>query len=648
MTLRSVAAFAALASSIVGLPANGQSDAIGGTPPNVLTEAEKTAGWELLFDGKSFEGWRNYKKDGLSDGWKIEDGAMIRASQGAGDIVTKEEFDDFELLLEYRISEGGNSGVMFHVTEENPAPWHSGPEIQIQDNIKGHDPQKSGWLYQLYEPGKARDSRADETGRLDAARPAGEWNQLYVRIAKQQSAVNLNGYPYYQFVIGSDDWNTRVAKSKFSKFENFAKAGKGHICLQDHGNLVAYRNIKVRKIKPSGEVSNPVHGELAVEPVLAFPNLEFEGWDPVDESGKVRELRPIIITHAGDDSNRIFTGTQRGTIYVFENRPDVKSSKKFLDIDKKVADFAGPGANEEGLLGLAFHPKYEENGKFYVYYTEKPGMKSVISEFSVSKDDPNKADPASERVVMTIEQPFKNHNGGSMEFGQDGYLYIGLGDGGAAFDPHHNGQNVETLLGSILRIDVDSKAGDKGYGIPKDNPFVGQAGAAPEVYAYGFRNPWRINFDRKTGQLWAADVGQDLWEEIDLVQKGGNYGWSGREGHHPFGDWQTRGSNPIPPVWEYDHQTGKSITGGALYRGQSAPELEGHYLYADYVSGKLWALKVDEGSGKAIGNYAIPAPVMAVMTYGEDEAGEVYFGVGSRDGKGIYKFQSKGKQTAAN
>jgi len=652
MSLRSWAAAAAVGWFACGTAAFAQSDAVGSMPPNVLSDAETKAGWTLLFDGKSFDGWRNYKKDGISDGWKIEDGAMVRAGNGAGDIVTNEEYDNFELLLEYRISEGGNSGLMFLVTEDNPVPWHSGPEVQIQDNAAGHDPQKAGWLYQLYEPFKpgwvkqvGNTAKADEQGRLDATRPAGEWNQLYLRITEQQCAVIMNGYPYYQFVVGDEKWKERVANSKFAKFDGFAKADKGHICLQDHGNQVAFRNVKLRKIAANGTAPNPVDGQVAVKPVLAFPDLEFTGWTP-DENGKIRELRPIIMTSARDGSNRMFVGTQRGVVHVFDNKPDVKATKVFLDIKEKVAPFTGAGANEEGFLGLAFHPNYKENGRFFVYYTERPGLKSVISEFRVSKDDPNKADPASEKVLLTIEQPFKNHNGGPIEFGPDGHLYIGLGDGGSAYDPYGNGQNLGSLLGKILRIDVDHHTEGKSYGIPKDNPFVGKEGASPEIFAYGFRNPWRIGFDRKTGNFWVADVGQDLWEEVNIVTNGGNYGWSGRESFHPFGDWKTNGSDPIPPVWEYDHQVGKSITGGTVYRGKSAPELDGHYIYADYVSQKLWALKVDDQTGKAMGNFEIPGSG-AVLAFGEDEAGEMYYAVGTPTGKGIFKFASTGQKTAS-
>lgn len=628
------------------------------TPPNTITEAERKAGWTLLFDGESFAGWRNYKQEKVSDGWKIADSAITWSHKGAGDLVTNEQYDNFELLVDYKISPEGNSGLIFLVTEDNPAPWHSGPEVQIQDNAKGHDPQRSGWLYQLYEAGKPKwdvtghpglAGITAESGHFDSTHPAGQWNQLYLRVTAGQCAVAMNGVPYYQFDIGNDDWNKRVAKSKFAEFPGFAKASKGHICLQDHNNEVAFRNIKVRKVGPNGEAPNPVDGTLAVRPVPAFPNLEYEGWEAVDESGNVREFRPIVVTNAADGSGRIFTAAQHGMIHVFDGKPDAKEAKLFLDIVPKVAPFWGPGANEEGLLGLAFHPKYQQNGKFYVYYTARPGLKSVISEFRASKDDPNKADPNSERIVMTIDQPFKNHNGGSIEFGPDGFLYIALGDGGAAHDPDLNGQNIETLLGSILRIDVDSKADGKEYGIPKDNPFVGKDGA-DEIFAYGFRNPWRLGFDRKTGQLWAGEVGQDIWEEIDFVTKGGNYGWSEREGTHPFRGGEPRGGSSIAPVWEYDHQVGKSITGGPVYRGKTVPELDGHYLYADYVSLKLWALKFDEKTGQATGNFEIPSQGLAILGYGEDEAGEVYFGVASAggQGQGIYKFERAPKRASTN
>ncbi len=217
---------------------------------NQLTRQEELSGWKLLFDGTSAENWRNYKSDKLSDGWRVVDGELVRSASGAGDIVTKEQYKYFELLLEYKISKGGNSGLMFHVTENNPAPWQSGPEIQIQDNVDGHDPQKSGWLYQLYQPTTPPWINAVES--LDKTRPVGEWNQLYLRIAPNQCEVSMNGAVYYNFQVGNNDWNQRVAKSKFANMAGFGKAGAGHICLQDHGDMVSFRNIKIRRYLKTG------------------------------------------------------------------------------------------------------------------------------------------------------------------------------------------------------------------------------------------------------------------------------------------------------------------------------------------------------------------------------------------------------------
>lgn len=207
-----------------------------GAPLNTLTAEEQSAGWKLLFDGKSTEQFRNYKKDAVGPGWKIIDGALTREDKGAGDIITKEQYGAFELSLEFNISKGGNSGVMYHVRETENAPWQTGPEIQIQDNVDGHDPQKCGWLYQFYQ------------SEVDATKPAGEWNQLRIVISPAKCEHYMNGKKYFEYQIGSDDWNARLAKSKFAKFANFGKFDTGHICLQDHGNLVAYRNIKIRPL----------------------------------------------------------------------------------------------------------------------------------------------------------------------------------------------------------------------------------------------------------------------------------------------------------------------------------------------------------------------------------------------------------------
>ncbi len=615
-------------------------------PLNGLTPAEKRGGWRLLFDGKTTRGWRNYQSKTLSDGWTVRDGILSRVKKGAGDIVTADQFDNFELSIEYRISKGGNSGIMFHVTEDAKRAALSGPEIQIQDNVDGHDPQKAGWLYQLYKPVKPAWARRFEkqvgfkgTEVDDATRPVGEWNHVYLRVCKQQCEVAVNGVSYYYFQKGDEDWNKRVAASKFAKYPKFGKASTGHLCLQDQGNEVAFRNIKIRKLSPDGLVADPIDGTLPVKVVEAFPQLKWQGWEGVDADGKIQPQRPMILTHAGDGSNRIFVATQRGALHVFKNDPAAKQTNLFLDISAKVHPWAKD--NEEGLLGMAVHPNYKKNGQLFVYYSSAAEPRvSIVSRFRVSKGDPNRADPGSEEIVVKIPQPFSNHNGGSIAFGHDGYLYIALGDGGGRNDPLHHGQNLETWMGSLLRIDVDRKQSGRNYAIPADNPFLDRPKALPEIYAYGFRNVWRLSVDRKTGRLWVGDVGQDLWEEVNIVRRGGNYGWSIREATYPFSNTPTKiQEEPIEPVWEYDHRVGKSITGGFVYRGSRVPELVGSYVYADFVSGKLWALKYDEASGQVVKNMSIPSPRTPVLSFGEDEQGEVFYMVENVNGRGIFRFE---------
>ena len=387
---------------------------------------------------------------------------------------------------------------------------------------------------------------------------------------------------------------------------------------------------------------------LKLEPVVAFADLKWSGWQAETEDGKAAPLRPILLTHAGDGSNRMFVPQQQGIIHVFKQ--DSKETSVFLDMSNKVAYI--DKENEEGLLGMAFHPKFKANGEFFVYYTtQEESHTTVVSRFKVSKENPNQADPASEEVLMSVNHPYWNHKGGTICFGPDGYLYIAIGDGGAGNDPHGNGQNLQTLLGKVLRIDVDHKDGKLEYAIPKDNPFIGrfankQLIARPEIYAYGIRNIWRMSFDRANGQLWAADVGQNLWEEINLITKGGNYGWNLRESKHEFAPNST-GSGPglVDPIFEYNHDIGKSITGGHVYRGKKFPGLVGHYLYADYVSGRLWALKYDEKKKAVVANHPIPyeGAALPVISFGEDEAGEVYFMIVSPTGRGIYTFQNAAK-----
>lgn len=599
-----------------------------------LTDADKRAGWKLLFDGKTTAGWRNYKKDSIGDGWQVKDGTLTRDKNGAGDIMTVDQYDSFELYLEYNISKGGNSGIMFHVQESEAAPWQTGPEIQVQDNVDGHDPQKSGWLYQLYPAGNDWAT----SKQVDATLPAGQWNSMQIRITPANCEINVNGIRYSTFQVGSDEWNEKVAKSKFKQYANFGKTKTGYICLQDHGNLVSYRNIKVRKLGADGTAPEPIDGTLKLKVAEAFPKLQWTGWSPEDADGRQQQFRPILLTNAGDGSNRIFVPSQQGVIHAFDNREDVTATKVFLDITDRVT--YKDSENEEGLLGLAFHPKFKQNGQFFVYYVNKKSPHTAsISRFRVTADRPDMALADSEEILMEIQQPFWNHKGGTIAFGPDGYLYVGLGDGGAANDPFENGQDLKGLLGSILRIDVDHHDAGKAYAIPKDNPFVGKADAAPEIYAYGLRNVWRMAFDRETGALWCGDVGQNLYEEIDIITKGGNYGWNVREGMHPFG-LKASGPRPdlIEPIWEYDHQVGMSITGGNVYRGKKLPELAGKYIYADYVTGKIWALKYDMAAKKVISNEAIPSDKLPIISFGEDEQGEIYFTMVTATGKGVFKF----------
>ncbi|MFM7244620.1 MAG: PQQ-dependent sugar dehydrogenase [Planctomycetaceae bacterium] len=610
------------------------------TLPNTLTEAERRGGWRLLFDGLTTDGFRTYRKDHISPGWVVEDGALVRRAAGAGDLVTADEFAAFELQLEYRIAPGGNSGVMVHVTEDADKPWHSGPEVQIIDNAAGKDPQRAGWLYQLYKPVNAGWARQMEQAAglappdvLDATRPAGEWNHLAIRIAPSGCEVCVNGVVYERFTIGAKDWNERVAKSKFAAFPGFAKSGRGRICLQDHGDEVAFRSIKIRELPTDRPPPWVADGTLAVEAAPAFPGITWEGWSPETDDGKpAQPLRPLFVTHAGDGSGRLFVPDQSGMIHVIT--PGAKEARLFLDLRPGTAPWTK--WNEEGLLGLAFHPRFRENGEFFVCQSVK-GEKRLehVARFRVSKDDPDRADSASGEVVLEIEQPFWNHNGGSIAFGPDGFLYVGLGDGGSRNDPFGHGQRLDVLFGKILRIDVDRRDEGKAYAIPADNPFVGRDNARKEIYALGFRNPWQLAFDPPTGRLWAADVGQDLWEEIDLVVKGGNYGWNAKEGSKAFGSKAAAGPL-VDPVWEYDHQVGKSVTGGSVYRGTAIPELVGRYVYGDFVSGRMWALSLDE-AGRATANHVIPWIGLPIFGFGADAAGELYVCTSSPTGEGVFK-----------
>jgi len=323
--------------------------------------------------------------------------------------------------------------------------------------------------------------------------------------------------------------------------------------------------------------------------------------------------RPLYLTHAGDGSGRLFIVEQPGRIRLVQN--GVLLPDPFLDI----AQLVNNSGNEQGLLGLAFSPAYAGNGQFFVNYTDANGD-TTIMRYSVSSD-PNRADPASARLVLHVKQPYPNHNGGDLVFGPDGDLYIGLGDGGSQGDPNGNGQNLKALLGKMLRIDVNQEP----YAIPPDNPFVNRADARSEIWAYGLRNPWRYSFDRATGDLYIADVGQDTYEEVNFQpasSKGGeDYGWNFMEGLHHYQGQAPEGLTA--PIAEYSHSEGGcSVTGGYVYRGPSLPGLKGVYLFGDYCSGIIWGL-----SRTAAGKWQkvkLWSTSFNISSFGEDEAGEVY------------------------
>lgn len=365
--------------------------------------------------------------------------------------------------------------------------------------------------------------------------------------------------------------------------------------------------------------NQPGSGQNELEIAFSDPALSF--------------TRPVDLQNSGDGSNRLFVVEQRGVIHVFENKPDVAAKRTFLDIRGKVDD----SSNEEGLLGLAFHPNYKNNGFFYVNYTANSPNRTVIARYRVSAVDSNAADPNSELVLMTFDKPFSNHNAGALAFGpDDGYLYITTGDGGSGGDPQGNGQNRQTPLGSILRIDVDHTDAGLNYAIPPDNPFVGNgAGFREEIYAYGMRNPWRISFDPATGWLWAADVGQNTYEEVDIVEKGKNYGWKIMEGFHCFSPPSGCDMTGLTqPIWEYDHSVGQSVTGGYVYRGSRTPDLAGKYIYADFVSGRIWSLAYD-GVNNPVNTLLLNSS-LNISSFGIDENSELF--LCAFDGR-IYQFK---------
>ena len=338
--------------------------------------------------------------------------------------------------------------------------------------------------------------------------------------------------------------------------------------------------------------------------VNAFPSRSF--------------TQPVFLTHSGDATNRIFIVQQNGFIMVFPNDSTGSTVNTFLNVTDKIIT-----GSERGLLGLAFHPNYSTNRYFYVNYTRAGDGATIVSRFTTQSGDPNKADSLSELILLTIPQPYSNHNGGNVMFGQDGYLYIGMGDGGSGGDPGNRAQNPNELLGKILRIDVNNPSGGNNYGIPPGNPYI-SGGGLPEIFCIGMRNPWRFSQDPVTGTIYCGDVGQGTWEEVDILQVGKNYGWRVLEGTHcynPSSGCDTTGKTM--PITEYNHTAGRcSITGGYVYRGPAVPSLNARYLYADYCGRQVYKLLYQNGNVSEQ-DLVGTAPSL-VLSFGVDQQNEVY------------------------
>jgi glucose/arabinose dehydrogenase len=353
-----------------------------------------------------------------------------------------------------------------------------------------------------------------------------------------------------------------------------------------------------------------------VTTTIAFPNLTFE--DPID------------IQNANDGLNRLFVAERGGVIHAFNNDSSVASSTEFLNISDKVTT----SGFEQGLLGFAFHPNYSENKFIFVNYTRASDGATVVSRFQVVSEV---AVPESEEIFMTIRQPFSNHNGGQIAFGPDGFLYISVGDGGSAGDPRNRAQNRKSLLGKMLRIDVDSEGVNNPYSIPSSNPYARNSQRfKKEIFAYGLRNTWRFSFDSETGKLWGADVGQDSFEEVNIIRRGKNYGWRLFEGRSEFNCPEPACSNTRVrrPVYQYSHDVGSSITGGYVYHGSLIPNLQNLYIFADFVTGIIFSLTTEKPFSA---NLVIDTELL-ISTFGLDESGEIYF-ADYNSGK-IYMFSS--------
>jgi glucose/arabinose dehydrogenase len=341
--------------------------------------------------------------------------------------------------------------------------------------------------------------------------------------------------------------------------------------------------------------------------------------------------QPLFLTHAGDGSGRQFIVEKGGTIRIVKG--DQVLATPFIDLTSKIR----ASGNEQGLLGLAFHPRYTENGRFFVGYTDSAG-RNTVERYQVSAD-PDRGDPSTGVILLAIDDPASNHNGGMVVFGPDGKLWVGTGDGGASGDRYQNGQNRQTLLGKMLRLDVDN---GEPYGIPADNPHVGNAAYRPEIWAMGMRNPWRYSFDRGNGDLWIGDVGQNAYEEIDWVAGGNpgviNFGWPVAEGLHCYPAGSRCDASPyVQPVAEYGRDGGCSVTGGYVYRGSAHPSIQGLYLFGDFCTGRIWSLDQHDGGVWRM-TEQLQQPIQ-ISSFGEDEAGELYVTTftGDTGGHRIYR-----------
>lgn len=383
-----------------------------------------------------------------------------------------------------------------------------------------------------------------------------------------------------------------------------------------------------------GENASPASPDASQAVAAPIPS----GASPAAQSVRLERVFPALsfdratdLQAPTDGTDRLFVTEQAGRIRVFPNQAAVASAPVFLDIRGKVDD----SGNEMGLLGLAFDPDYKTNRTFYVNYTAGNPRRTVIARYKAQLADANLADPASEEVVLTFDQPYSNHNGGQLAFGPDKMLYIGTGDGGSGGDPHNNGQRRDTLLGKWLRIDVHRAAGGNLYAIPADNPYAGNTqGFRPEIYAYGLRNLWRFSHDRETSRWFGADVGQNAYEEINVLEKGKNYGWKIMEASSCYGASTCDKTGLTLPIAEYGRGLGQSVTGGYVYRGASAPALVGTYLYADYVTGRIWGLKYD--GQKATDQRLVLDSDFNPSTFGVDAQRELYV---ADHGGGLYRFK---------